>query len=143
MYPEGDAIVMVVGGPNARKDFHINETPEFFYQIEGDVEVEIYQDGKRKAIPIREGDVFLLPANVPHSPKRPANTIGLVLEQKREASQKDGFLWICDKCDAELYRHHEHIFDIVAQLPKIFDAFYNDADKTTCKSCGHKATRSQ
>ena len=41
VWDNGEYIVMVVGGPNNRKDYHYNETPEFFYQVEGDMVLKI------------------------------------------------------------------------------------------------------
>src|SRR5262245_15162489 len=78
VYEDADFIVMVVGGPNARKDYHYDEGEEFFYQLEGDITVKIVEDGTPRDVKIREGEIFLLPPKVPHSPQRPANTIGLV-----------------------------------------------------------------
>ena len=90
---------MVVGGPNVRKDYHYNETEEFFYQIKGDIVVRIQEDGKAIDVPIKEGEVFLLPAKVPHSPMRSEGSIGLVIECKRTAKERDGLMWFCDKCN--------------------------------------------
>jgi len=98
-----DLIIMVVGGPNARKDFHYNESEEFFYQIEGDISVRIVEDEKIIEIPIKEGEIFLLPGKVPHSPQRPENTVGLVIEKVRNGNEKDGFLWFCEQCHSKLY----------------------------------------
>ena len=104
MYPlSEDYIVMVVAGPNARKDYHYNETEELFYQVEGDICVKIQVDGKAVEVPIKEGEMFLLPAKVPHSPIRPENSIGLVIERKRKAHHKDGLMWFSDKENALLY----------------------------------------
>src|SRR5690606_20103935 len=89
-------IVMIVGGPNVRGDFHYNESEELFYQIEGDMTLRIQEDGKLVDIPIREGEMFLLPPKVPHSPRRGANTVGLVVEKVRQEGETDGFLWFCD-----------------------------------------------
>ena len=86
-------IVMVVGGPNARKDYHYNESEEFFHQLEGDITLKVIDNGKPVDIPIREGEIFLLPPKVPHSPQRPANTVGLVIEKKRSEDDKDGLQW--------------------------------------------------
>lgn len=132
----GDFIVMVVGGPNSRKDFHYNESEELFYQVEGDVVVRIQEDGKIVDIPIKEGEIFLLPGKTPHSPQRGANTVGLVIEKVREGKEIDGFLWFCENCHAKLYEEYFHLTDIVSQLPPVMERFYSDVEKRTCKECG-------
>ena len=86
VWEDREFIVMVVGGPNSRTDFHINEGEEFFYQVEGDINLRVIEDGKPTDLPIREGEIFLLPPRVPHSPQRPAGTVGLVIERKRSES---------------------------------------------------------
>lgn len=131
-----DFIVMVVGGPNARKDYHYNEGEEIFYQLEGDVQVKIIEDGKPRTIDIKEGDMFLLPGKVPHSPQRPANTVGLVIERYRREGEKDGFIWLCENCDNKLYEEYFEMTDIVKQLPEVMKNFYGDIEKRTCKKCG-------
>jgi len=131
-----DFIVMVVGGPNARKDYHYNEGEEIFYQLEGDVQVKIIEDGKPRTIDIKEGDMFLLPGKVPHSPQRPANTVGLVIERYRRDGEKDGFIWLCENCDNMLYEEYFEMTDIVKQLPEVMKNFYGDIEKRTCKKCG-------
>jgi 3-hydroxyanthranilate 3,4-dioxygenase len=132
----GDLIVMVVGGPNARKDYHYEDGAEFFYQVEGDITVKIIEDGKPKDIHIKEGDMFYLPPRIPHSPQRPANTIGLVIERKRDDNELDGFQWYCENCNAKLYEEFVKLENIVTQLPPIFERFWNDEQKRTCKNCG-------
>lgn len=132
-----DFIVMVVGGPNARKDYHYNESEEFFYQLEGDVEVGIQEDGKAVSIPIKEGEIFLLPAKVPHSPRRGANTVGLVIERKRREGEKDGLLWFCEKCNNKLYEEYFPMENIMTQFQGVFERYYSSEDHRTCKSCGH------
>ena len=97
-----DYIVMVVGGPNARKDYHYNESEEFFFQVEGDITLKIIEDGQPVDVPIKEGEIFLLPPKVPHSPQRKANTVGLVIERYRRKGEKDGFMWFCEKCNHTL-----------------------------------------
>src|SRR3982750_3826606 len=104
--PEQDFIVMVVGGPNSRKDYHYNETEEFFYQLEGDIEIKIVDNGKHVDVPVREGEIYLLPAKTPHSPRRGKNTIGLVMEVQRRAGMKDGFIWYCEKCQNKLHEEY-------------------------------------
>ena len=134
-----DFIVMVVGGPNARKDFHYNEGEEFFYQIEGDINLRIIEDGTPVDIPIREGEIFLLPRKVPHSPQRPANTVGLVIERMRAPDQKDGCMWFCESCNEKLYDEYFHIEapkDIVAKLKGVMQKFSSSADLRKCNHCG-------
>lgn len=132
----GDLIVMVVGGPNSRKDFHYNHTEELFYQLEGDVTVRIQEDGKIVDIPIKQGDMFLLPAGVPHSPQRGPNTVGLVIEKVRGGDEKDAFMWFCENCGNKLYEEWLNVNDIVSQLPPVMEAFYADEQKRTCSKCG-------
>ena len=137
VYTENDNfIVMVVGGPNTRKDYHYNETEEFFYQMEGDIVLRIQEDGKPVDIPIKEGDIFLLPPKVPHSPQRPANSIGLVMEMRRNHGETDGFMWFCDSCNHKLYEEFLHLEDIVKQLPPIMNKFYASEENRTCNNCG-------
>lgn len=131
-----DFIVMVVGGPNSRKDYHYDEGEEFFYQLEGDIILKIIEDGKPKDIEIKEGEIFLLPPRVPHSPRRPANTIGLVIERYRREGEKDGFIWHCENCGELLYEEYVELTDIVNQLPPIMDRFWNNPEHCTCKNCG-------
>jgi len=129
-------IVMVVGGPNTRKDYHYNETEEFFYQMEGDIVLRIQEEGKPADIPIKEGEIFLLPPKVPHSPQRPANSIGLVMEMRRNHGETDGFMWFCDNCNHKLYEEFLHLEDIVKQLPPIMNKFYASEENRTCDNCG-------
>jgi len=131
-----DFIVMVVGGPNSRKDFHYNEGEEFFYQLEGDIVVKIVEEGKIVDVPIKEGEIFLLPGKTPHSPSRAANTIGLVIERYRKPGEQDGFLWFCEKCNEKLYEEYVEVTDIVKQLPLVMDKFYGSLHLRTCNKCG-------
>jgi 3-hydroxyanthranilate 3,4-dioxygenase len=134
--PMQDFIVMVVGGPNARKDYHYNETEEFFYQLEGDVVIKIVEDGKHVDVPIKEGEIFLLPAKTPHSPQRGSNTVGLVMEVQRREGMKDGFLWYCENCQNLLHEDYLVVTDLVSQLPVVMGKFYDSEDLRTCKKCG-------
>jgi|SRR5690625_1213187 len=131
-----DFIVMVVGGPNSRKDFHYNETEELFYQLKGDIVVRIVEEGKIVEIPIKEGEMFLLPAKVPHSPQRKADTIGLVIEKVRDDKMLDAFVWYCENCSHKLYEEFMYVSDIVKELPPVMNAFYKDIEKRTCTNCG-------
>lgn len=131
-----DFIVMVVGGPNKRKDFHYNETEEFFYQLEGDMLLKIVEDGKVVDIPIHEGDIFLLPAGTPHSPRRFENTVGLVMEVTRPKGVQDGFQWYCENCGNKLHEEKLRVDDIVKDLPGVMEKFYANEELRTCKKCG-------
>jgi 3-hydroxyanthranilate 3,4-dioxygenase len=138
VWTERDFIVMVVGGPNGRQDFHINEGEEFFYQLEGNMVVKIVNDdGKIEDVPINEGEIFLLPKKVPHSPIRPANTIGLVIEMKRGPKENDGLAWFCSECDSKLYEEYFPLTNIEKDFHAVFERYYSDEKNMTCKKCGH------
>lgn len=137
VYKENDDyIVMVVGGPNTRKDFHYNEGEELFYQLEGSIILRVIEDGKPRDIKIREGEMFLLPPRIPHSPQRPANTIGLVIERYRHKDEKDGFMWYCENCHNKLHEEYFELTDIVTQLPEVMKNFYDSKELRTCNQCG-------
>ncbi|MBC8346733.1 MAG: 3-hydroxyanthranilate 3,4-dioxygenase [Candidatus Marinimicrobia bacterium] len=136
VYKNTDFMIMVVGGPNTRKDYHVDTVEEFFYQLEGDMVLKVMEDGKRVDIPIKEGEIFLLPKNVPHSPQRFENTVGLVVEYQRNEGDLDGFQWYCDSCDSLLYETYLDLEDIVAQLPPIFEKYWKNLDARTCEHCG-------
>src|SRR3954469_24242442 len=129
-------IVMVVGGPNSRKDFHVDEGEELFYQLEGDITVRIVEEGAIRDVKINEGDIFLLPARVPHSPQRGPNTIGMVVERRRTPEELDGFQWYCENCGRKLHEVFLLVTDITTQLKPVFDAFWADVEARICKSCG-------
>jgi 3-hydroxyanthranilate 3,4-dioxygenase len=137
VWKDGEYIVMVVGGPNNRKDYHYNETPEYFHQIEGDMVLKIIDNGTPKNITIKEGEIFILPAKIPHSPQRFENTIGLVIEYPREKNMLDALEWYCEKCNEPLYRETFALKDIETDMPGIFDAYYSNKERCTCKKCGH------
>ena len=137
VYKDAEFIIMVVGGPNSRKDYHYNESEEFFYQLEGDITVITQQDGKAVPVEIKEGEIFMLPPRVPHSPGRPANTIGLVIERKRRDAEKDGLLWFCENCNHKLYEEYFPLTDIATQFQTVFAKFYGSEELRTCKKCGH------
>lgn len=135
VWKNGGFIVMVVGGPNSRKDYHYNETPEFFYQLEGDITLKIMDGDTPKDVHIKEGDIYLLPAKTPHSPQRGANTVGLVIEYPRAKKMKDALEWYCENCNHLLYRKKFKLDDIEIDMPAIFDTFYGSEKKRTCKKC--------
>jgi 3-hydroxyanthranilate 3,4-dioxygenase len=136
IFEEDDFIVMVVGGPNTRKDYHVDEGPELFFQIEGDMMLNVLDDDEFKSIPVREGEMLLLPPRVPHSPQRFPDTVGLVVERKRLDNELDGFMWFCDNCGEKLHEEFLHVDDIVGQLPPVFERFYDNESNRTCDACG-------
>ena len=132
-----DYIVMVVAGPNARKDYHYNETEELFYQLEGKIIIYIQENGEKKAMKLSAGDMYLHPAKVPHSPSRTEGSVGLVIERKRLAEgAKDGLLWFCENCNHKLYDVYFELHNIENDFQKHFDHFYNSIALKTCTNCG-------
>lgn len=136
IWRDGEFICMVVGGPNRRTDYHFEEGPEFFFQIEGDMVLKVMQNGEPSDIKIREGEIFLLPARVPHSPQRFENTVGLVIERQRMEGEEDGLMWFCQQCSNLLYEEYFVLTDIETQFPAVFERFYGDTEKRTCSKCG-------
>jgi 3-hydroxyanthranilate 3,4-dioxygenase len=136
IWEDTEFMIMVVGGPNSRKDYHVNQGEEFFYQIEGDLNLKIIESGQAQEILIRQGEIFLLPPVTPHSPRRKAGTIGLVIERKRRPGEQDGFQWYCEQCGHKLYEEFLALHDIVSQLPPVFERFFGDPTHTTCPACG-------
>ena len=154
IWADREFMVTVVGGPNSRQDFHINEGEEFFYQVEGDMILRVLQESEAPPtgtgatrgrtvvdIPIRQGQIFLLPAKVPHSPQRPAGTVGVVIERRRLAHELDGLVWVCDRCQAKLYEEFFHLEDIVKDLLPVIDRFYANPMFTACRDCGQTHAR--
>ena len=137
VWQDTDFIVTVVGGPNQRTDYHDDPLEEFFYQLRGNMVLRIREDGRPRDIPIREGDIFLLPPHVRHSPQRPEpGSVGLVIERQRPQGVIDGFEWFCPSCGERLHRIEVQLQSIVKDLPPLFDKFYSDAAKRTCGRCG-------
>jgi 3-hydroxyanthranilate 3,4-dioxygenase len=132
-----DFIVQVVGGPNQRTDYHLDPYEEWFYQLKGDMHVNLMTDEGPRTVHIREGQVWLLPGNVPHSPQRPdPGSIGLVIERVREEGTLEKFLWYCQNCSALLHEVELQVRDIVTDLPPVFEQFYRDRQARSCAECG-------
>ena len=139
IWEDGDLMVTVVGGPNQRTDYHDDPVEEFFYQMEGEMALRVMEeDGKPpRDIPIREGDIFFLPAHVRHSPQRPVpGSAGLVIEPKRPPGEKDAFEWYCLECHHLVHRVEVLLRSIVKDLPPLFEAFYADTARRKCSHCG-------
>lgn len=129
---------MIVGGPNQRQDFHINETPEWFYMYRGGMVLKVMDDGSPRDIPIEEGEMFLLPPNTPHSPQRRKDTIGLVIELPRPLESKDTLQWYCDNpvCTEIVYRASFHMSDLGTQVKNGVEDFWARKENRTCPECG-------
>lgn len=137
IFEDAAMVVQVVGGPNQRVDFHDDPVEEFFYQLKGTMVLKVIDDGAIRDIPIREGEIFMLPAHVRHSPQRPqAGSVGLVVESQRAPGMKDGFEWYCFNCSALVHRVEVTLKNIVTDLPPLYDAFYSNEQARTCRSCG-------
>jgi 3-hydroxyanthranilate 3,4-dioxygenase len=136
LFRDSEFIVMAVGGPNARKDFHVDPAEEIFHQIEGDMRLRVVRSGGIEELPIRAGQMLLLPAGVPHSPQRPAGSVGLVIERQRRAGELDGLQWYCEGCQRLLYEEFIALTDIEWQFPPVFQRFYGTLSLRTCRHCG-------
>jgi 3-hydroxyanthranilate 3,4-dioxygenase len=134
---DGDFIVMIVGGPNARTDYHWDEGPEFFHQLEGEMVLKVQDEGVARDLPIRAGEMFYLPPRVPHSPQRMPGSIGLVIERRRLPHEHDGLLWFCERCNHKLYEEYFTLQSIEHDFPPVFDRFYGSRAARTCDACGH------
>lgn len=131
-----DFIWQIIRGPNARNDFHLDPFDEIFYQLQGDIAVHVMEEGRERVVPVREGEVFLLPKGVYHSPRRPANTLGLVVERPRGQDELDAIAWFCPACANKLHEVRFWCDDIEQVLGKVVKAFNADLALRTCGKCG-------
>jgi 3-hydroxyanthranilate 3,4-dioxygenase len=136
LYDGNGFFVMVIGGPNARNDFHVTDSEEYFTQVKGDIVVRIIEDGRIKDVPVREGETFFIPSGVPHSPTRPPGTIGVVVELRRPAGETEHLQFYCDNCHELVYDKEFDCRDIVEHFAESMEAFWADPKLSTCKSCG-------
>ena len=138
MFPTGDDfITMIVGGPNQRTDFHVDPYEEFFYQVKGNMHVNVMTEDGPGRVDIHEGEMWVLPRSMPHSPQRPeTGSIGLVIERVREEGTLEKFRWYCGNCNGIVLEVELQVRDIVKDLPPLFTAFYEDEKARTCANCG-------
>jgi 3-hydroxyanthranilate 3,4-dioxygenase len=136
VFQDTEFVIMVVGGPNSRKDYHIDPAEEFFYQLEGNMTLRVIEDGRQRDLPINEGEILLLPPRVPHSPQRTANSVGLVIERQRRSGELDGLQWYCERCDHLLYEEFFALTNIETQFPPVFAHFFGSEAHRTCRNCG-------
>lgn len=138
VFENAEFIIMVVGGPNTRKEYHINQGEEFFWMLEGDMILKVVDGGEFKDVRIREGEIFLLPGGVPHSPQRLADTVGLVVERPRVAGERDGMRWYCDNLDCRhvLYETFFEVVDFLGQMKAAIEHVHASDELRTCDACG-------
>ena len=137
IWEDSQFTAMVIRGPNARRDFHIDPSDEIFFMLKGAMTLETLEDGTRRSRVVREGEMCLVPALTPHSPHRPSDTWGLVIEVKRAPTQTESLVWLCDTCDAKLHEAMMHVTDIEKELKRAIERFDANVDLRTCKRCGH------
>lgn len=136
VFQDSDFQVMIVGGPNRRDDYHVDPGEELFYQLEGDIVLKVMEDAGPRDIPIRAGDILLLPPNVPHSPRRGAGTVGMVVERARARDEIDRFRWYCGSCHAVLHEAALHVVDLGTELKPVLETMERDRARRTCGRCG-------
>jgi 3-hydroxyanthranilate 3,4-dioxygenase len=141
LYDGEDFFVMIINGPNARNDFHQTNSEEFFYQLKGDIVVRIFEDGKIKDVPVREGETFFIPGNVPHSPTRPPNTLGMVVERRRPPGETEHLQFYCDKCHNLVEDIEFDCKDIVEHFRQAMEDFWADPKRSTCRKCGTRVVK--
>ena len=138
LWEDSEFLIMLIGGPNARREFHVDPSDEIFYQIKGSCYVEVINDeNKREVVEVKEGEMFTLPANVPHSPHRVADTYGIVVERKRKEGELEDLVWLCSECDHELYKARIQMADIGRQIAEGISYFNASEQLRTCTNCGH------
>ena len=137
IWQDTEFLVMLVGGPNLRTDYHVEEGEELFYQIEGDMTVRLMEEGGPRDVPIREGEIFLLRPRIPHSPQRPAGTVGMVVERQRKVGELEHLRWYCDGCGGILHQASFQLQDLGAQLKPVIEEYYGSDRLRTCDGCGH------
>ena len=135
LYQDSEFIVMAVGGPNSRKDFHVDPAEEFFHQIEGRMLLRVLENGRIVDLPIGEGEMLLLPPLIPHSPQRYADSVGLVIERRRRPGELDGLQWYCERCQTLLYQEFFTLTNIEQQFPPVFNRFFGSVALRTCSHC--------
>jgi 3-hydroxyanthranilate 3,4-dioxygenase len=141
LYDGRDFFVMVIKGPNARNDFHLVDSEEYFYQLVGDIKVRIREGEGIVDHIVREGETFFIPPNVPHSPQRPPGTIGIVVERRRPPGEKEHVIFYCENCGALVEDIHFDCADIVEHFSQAMLDFWNDDARRTCKKCGKRVEK--
>ncbi|KAL5009188.1 hypothetical protein ScPMuIL_014769 [Solemya velum] len=138
MHNDGQMKSFYVGGPNQRKDYHIEDGEELFYMVKGDMCLKVVEHGKHRDVIIKEGEIFLLPAKIAHSPQRQADTIGFVIERERDESELDGLRYFVELEDGKatldsLYEEWFHCTDLGTQLAPVIKRFFASEQYRTGK----------
>jgi 3-hydroxyanthranilate 3,4-dioxygenase len=133
-----DYMITIVGGPNARTDYHVNPREEFYFQLQGAMTLRIQHEGKPHDIPISEGQIYLLPRSVPHAPQRTAGSVGLIVEAIRQPHEIDTHIWFCEKCNHRLFSKSMYLEILERDMPIVFDSYYSQPELRICKNCGHE-----
>lgn len=128
---------MIVGGPNWRSDYHINMGEELLFQLKGDIVLKTAQNGAFVDVPIRQGEMFLLPPSVPHSPQRGPDTVGLVVERQRKPDEKDGLRWYCERCHSICHEEFFTCTDLGTQIRERIEQFYHSEELRKCPKCNY------
>ena len=138
IWQDADFMVTVVGGPNGRSDFHDDPTEEYFHQFKGNAHLLLWDRGRYERVDLKEGDIFLLPPHVHHSPQRPEpGSLCLVIERQRPAGADDAFQWCCASCGTVIQRLMVTLQSIVDDLPPLYQRFYDsDVEARRCTQCG-------
>src|SRR3954463_13271577 len=143
LYDGRDFFVMVIKGPNARNDFHLVDSEEYFYQLKGDIKVRIREGDKIVDHLVREGETFFIPPNVPHAPVRPPDTIGVVVERRRPAGEREHGIFYCPNCEALVEDIDFDCADIVEAFSQAMLDFWASDERRTCKNCGTKVEKAE
>jgi 3-hydroxyanthranilate 3,4-dioxygenase len=136
LFSSDDFLVMLVAGPNDRTDFHLNQTSEFFYQIQGEIFLDLQLNNNVQRVSIKEGEMYLLDAGIEHRPVRPQGTVGIVLEQHRKEGELDALSWYCDNCNNLLFNRQFVLSSIEKDLLPIIEHFQSSEDLKICNKCG-------
>jgi 3-hydroxyanthranilate 3,4-dioxygenase len=141
LYSGQDFFVMLIAGPNARNDFHMTNSEEFFMQLQGDVSIRVRDAHGLRDIPLREGEVLFVPGGVPHRPQRGPNTLGLVVERRRPPTETEHIMFFCDVCDTLVRDIEFNCIDIVKHFRERMEEFWADPAACTCPKCGTRVPK--
>ncbi len=137
IWEDSDFITFVTRGPNSRKDFHIDPGDEIFYQLEGELNLHYLTPEKNHEVAvIKAGELFLMPANVPHSPRRKEGSWTLVVERRRRPEEQDRFVWFCENCNTQLYEATARFDEPSVAVKQVTDTIMADEKLRTCSHCG-------